>query len=205
MNDVKITYINHSGNTDNPTVFVFTKNDVPTFDVLRDGVAWRTFERIGRGSSATAVFPIDTEVCASWDDKSCRTAQVAASIGSNYKVVKDETGIVLTKEGNAGNTRSIDVVNDVQVDGGINVSLYKDGHVMMTKNIVAYGQKATFVVHPKLYWGLASEIQEGEQLSSAVLDSTHFQELDLEGLTEVTMGLYGNAQDGYEFKVDSKR
>ncbi len=112
---------------------------------------------------------------------------------------------MLTKEGNAGNTRSIDVVNDVQVDGGINVSLYKDGHVMMTKNIVAHGQKATFVVHPKLYWSLASEIQEGEQLSSAVLDSTKFQELDLEGLTKVTVGLYGNAQEGYEFRVDSKR
>ncbi len=76
---------------------------------------------------------------------------------------------------------------------------------MMTKKIVAYGQKATFVLHPKLYWGLASEIQEGEQLSSAVLNSTSFYELDLEGLTEVTIGLYGNAQSGYDFKVDSKK
>ncbi len=205
MNDVKITYVNHSGNQDNPTVFLFTKNEVPTFDVLRDGVAWRTFERIGRGSSATAVFPINTEVSASWDGGCCRTALLTASIGGSYTVAKDSTGIVLTKEGNAGNTRSIDVVNGVQVDGGICVNLYKDGHIMMTKQIVAYDQKATFVLHPKLYWGLASEIQEGELLNSAVLDSASFYELDLEGLTEVTVGLYGNAQDGYEFRVDSKR
>ncbi len=205
MNDVKITYVNHSGNKDNPTVFLFTKNEVPTFDVLKDGVAWRTFSRIGRGSSATAVFPIHTEVSASWDGGACKTAQLTANIGSSYTVAKDDTGIVLAKSGNAGNTRSIDVINNTQVDSGISVDLYKDGHIMMTKQIVAYGQKATFVLHPKLYWGLASEIQEGDQLSSAVLNSTSFYELDLEGLTEVTVGLYGNAQDGYDFRVDSKK
>jgi len=205
MNDVKITYVNHSGNKDNPTVFLFLKNELPTFDALRDGVAWRTFERIGHGSQATAIFPINTEVSASWDGGSCQTAKLAANIGSSYTVAKDATGIVLTKDGNAGNTRSIDVVNNTQVNGGISVDLYKDGHIMMTKNIVAYGQKATYVLLPKLYWGLASEIQEGDQLSSAVLNSTSFFELELEGLTEVTIGLYGNAEDGYEFKVDSKK
>ncbi len=91
----------------------------------------------------------------------------------------------------------------MQTNGGIKVSLFKDGRVIMTKNIVAYGQKATFQLHPKLYWGLASEIQEGKLLSSAVLDSDHFYEQNLEGVTEVTLGLYGNARDGYEFKVDS--
>ena len=74
---------------------------------------------------------------------------------------------------------------------------------MMTKKIVAYDQKATFVLHTKLYWGLASEIQEGDQLSSAVLNSDSFFEQDLEGMSEVTVGLYGNAQDGYMFKIDS--
>lgn len=204
MNDVKITYVNHSGNKDHPTVFLFTKNEVPTFDALKHGVAWRTFERIGRGSSAMATFPINTEVSAAWDGGSCRTALLTADIGGSYTVTKDSTGIVLTRDGNAGNARSIDVVNNVKVEDGMSVDLYKDGRIMMTKQIVAYGQKATFVLHPKLYWGIASEIQEGDQLSSAVLNSTSFFELDLEGLTEVTVGLYGNARDGYEFKVDSK-
>ena len=35
--DVKVTYVNNSLNTDNPTIFVFSKNLVPTFDVLVDG------------------------------------------------------------------------------------------------------------------------------------------------------------------------
>lgn len=35
--DVKITYVNNSLNPDQPTIFVFSKNLVPTFDVLVDG------------------------------------------------------------------------------------------------------------------------------------------------------------------------
>ena len=61
------------------------------------------------------------------------------------------------------------------------------------------------MLHPKLYWGLASEIQEGAQISSAVLNSDQFFEQDLEGVSEVTVSLYGNAEDGYQFKLENQR
>jgi len=197
MNDVKITYVNHSGNKDAPTVFLFTKNEIPTFDALRDDVAWRAIEDVGRGSSCEFNYPIETSVRASWNNGTCRTALLESSIGRRYCVTEDDTGIVITADGDAGNTRSIDVVNDIHVSA----DLYKDGKLMMRKNVVAYGQKATFVLHPKLYVGLASEIQEGELLSSAILDSDHFHELDLEGLTEMKFALTGNAKDGYQFVI----
>ena len=200
--NVKIKYVNHSMNLDQPSVFVFTKNEIPTFDVLREGVAWRVISKVGRGSSCSFTFPVSTEVSASWNGGCCRTDTLPAVIGSQFCVTRDATGIVLKQDGNAANTTAIDVCSDIQTPGGISVSLYKDGRVIMTKQVVAYDQKATFVLHPKLYWGLASEIQEGDQLSSAVLNSNSFFEQDLEGMSEVTVGLYGNAQDGYTFKVD---
>ena len=198
--NVNIKYVNHSMNLDQPSVFVFTKNETPSFDVLREGVAWRVINKVGRGSSCGFTFPISTEISVSWNDGCCRTAMLPAVIGSRF--CKDSTGIVLRSDGNASSTTSIDVCSDIQTPGGVSVSLYKDGRVVMTKQVVSYNQKATFVLHPKLYWGLASEIQEGEQLSSAVLDSEHFFEQDLEGVSEVTVGLYGNAEDGYSFKID---
>ncbi len=203
--NIKINYVNQSMNQDLPKVFLFLKNEIPTFDALRDGVAWRVIEDVGRGSSCTLNYPIQTSVCATWNDHSCQTAMLDSNIGARYRVVEDPTGITIAADGNAGNTRSIDVDNDIHVAGGISVDLYKDGKVMMRKNTVAYGQKATFVLHPKLYWGLASEIQEGEDLSSAVLNSDHFFEQDLEGVTEVTVALTGNAEDGYEFKILSQK
>ncbi|MFR9189698.1 MAG: hypothetical protein ACLVL7_05195 [Anaerotruncus massiliensis (ex Togo et al. 2019)] len=53
--DVQITYTNQSMNLDQPKVFLFTRNEIPTFDSLKNGVAWKVIERVGRGSSC--VFP----------------------------------------------------------------------------------------------------------------------------------------------------
>lgn len=204
MSNIKITYVNRSMNKDLPKIFVFTKNEVPTFDALKDGVAWKVIENVGRESSCEFSFPIETDVRAAWNENTCKTKSLPSDIGSRYVVAQDETGIVLQRDGNAGNVRSIDVCNDIHVKNGISVELYKDQRLMMCKNIVAFGQKATFVIHPKLYWGVASEIQEGELLSSAVLESDHFYEQNLEGVSEVVIGLYGNAQDGYQFKVENQ-
>lgn len=201
---VKITYVNKSMNKDLPKIFLFVKNEIPTFDCLKEGVAWKVIEDVGRESSCQFTFPIETEVCASWNKGTCSTRKLLSNIGGKYTVLKDDTGITIIPDGSAGDTKSIDVGNDVHVDNGISVDFYKDGNLMITKNIVGYGQKATFVLHPKLYWGIASEIQEGEQLSSAVLDSDHFFEQNLEGASNVTIALYGNAKDGYQFKIESE-
>lgn len=203
--DIKITYVNKSMNKDLPTIFVFTKNETPTFDTLKEGVAWRTIPDIGRGSASSFVFPAITEVGATWDDGINRTQILPAHIGRRYTVSQDDTGIVLQANGNAYDTKSIDVNNNANIPRGVNASLYKDGKLMLTKKIVGYGQKATFVLKPKLYWGIASEIQESELINSAVLYTDHFFELNLEGVSEVDISLNGNAQDGYMFKVDSQK
>lgn len=39
--DIKINYINKSINNDLPSIFQFTKNYIPCFDHLKEGVAWR--------------------------------------------------------------------------------------------------------------------------------------------------------------------
>ncbi|MGD2085910.1 MAG: hypothetical protein PVH61_06985 [Candidatus Aminicenantes bacterium] len=201
--DVKITYVNNSGNTDKPSIFVFTKNLVPTFDVLKDGVAWRVMPDIGKGSSSCFVYPIITTVQAMWGDCN-KTRTLDATIGKRYTVLEDDTGIVLVPNGDASQSTAIEVNSLVQVDGGIRAQLCKDGKVMMTKQIVAYDQKATFILHPKLYWGIASEIQEGQLISSAVLNTDNFFEQDIEGVLEAVVTLTGNAKEGYQFYVENK-
>jgi hypothetical protein len=201
--DVKITYVNNSGNTDQPTIFVFTKNLVPTFDVLKDGVAWRVMPDIGKGSSSCFVYPIITTVQAMWGDCN-KTRMLDATIGKRYTVLEDDTGIVLVPNGDASQPTAIEVNSLVQVDGGIKAQICKEGKVMMTKNIVAYDQKATFILHPKLYWGIASEIQEGQLISSAVLNTDNFFEQDIEGVLNATVTLTGNAKEGFQFYVENK-
>lgn len=202
--NIKITYTNKSMNVDLPKIFIFTQNQIASFDVLKESVAWKVIEKIGRESSCEFEFPIETEVCAAWNNGACKTKKLPVNIGENYVVKENATGIIIEKDGNAANTRSIDVGNEIHVRNGIAVQLYKDGRLLVAKNIVGYGQKSTFVLHPKLYWGLASEIEEGQDLSSAVLNSHIFYELNLEGASEIKVALYGNAEDGYQFKVDEQ-
>jgi hypothetical protein len=202
--NVQITYRNESGNTDNPTIFVFTKNMIPTFDVLKHGVAWRVLPNIGKGSTSEFIFPIVTSVQAMWGGCN-RTRSIESNIGSRYTVEEDNTGVILTPNGDSSQNNAIEIANNVHLSGGIQAQLCKDGKVIMTKNIVAYGQKATFVLHPKLYWGIASEIQEGQFISSAVLNTDQFFEQDVEGVTSVDVVLRGNASDGYQFYIENQK
>jgi hypothetical protein len=202
--NIEITYVNKSMNKDLPTIFVFTKNEVPTFDALKEGVAWRIMPDIGRASSSSFIFPIETKVGACWQEGQNKTEILSSTIGKRYTVSKDDTGIVLAANGDASDTKSIDVNNDINVLNGVSAQLYKDGKLMMEKKIVGNGQKATFVLKSKLYWGLASEIQESQLLNSAVLNSNSFFEQNLEGVSKATISLNGNAKDGYSFKIESQ-
>ena len=109
-----------------------------------------------------------------------KTKKLLSTVGKRYTVSKNDAGIVIEAKGNASNSRSIDVNNNTNLSGGISVSFYKDGKLMLKKKIEKYGQKETFVLRPKLYWGIASEIQEGELINSAVLNTDHFFELELD-------------------------
>ena len=91
--NVNIKYVNHSMNLDQPSVFVFTKNEIPSFDALREGVAWRVINKVGRGSSCNFTFPISTEISASWNDGCCRTAMLPAVIGIRLCVATDKPAL----------------------------------------------------------------------------------------------------------------
>ncbi len=202
--NIKITYINKSMNKDLPKVFLFLKNEIPTFDCLKEGVAWKVIEDVGRESSCRFVFPIETEVRASWDNCNCDTRALLSESGKRYTVRKGETGIALEEDGNAEYTRSIEFCNNIKVENEISVNMIKDGRTILTKRRVGYGQKASFVLHPRIYWGIASEIKEGMELCEAQLHSDNFFELDLEGVSSVTVALYGNELVGYQFRVEDQ-
>ncbi|WDV46470.1 hypothetical protein PV797_01940 [Clostridiaceae bacterium M8S5] len=204
LSEVKITYINKSINNDLPKIFIFAKNEATTFDALKEGVAWKVIEDIGRDSWSEFVYPIESQVGVTWNEGSNHTRLLTASIGNRYTVDKNRTGIVLEENGAASSTDLIEVLNTFRIKKGISAGLYKSGKLVMEKKVVGYKQKATFKMHPIIYWGIASEIQEGKSLSSAVLNSDEFYKLDLQGLSEVTISLNGNVKNGFEFRIENQ-
>jgi hypothetical protein len=200
--DVKITYVNNSLNEDMPSIFVFTQNEVASFNAIRDGVAWKVIKNIGRNSRSTFVFPSQTSIKATWEGGANETNQLLCEVGKRYTVQKNATGIVLQQDGNALSPMDIELMNNIQMNKGISALLLKGDDVIVKKNIVAYEQKATFQLAPKIYWGIASEIQVSQSISSAVLDSNVFFEQDLLNVSAATVSLNGNAEIGYNFQID---
>ncbi|WBX77721.1 hypothetical protein PG911_05530 [Tenacibaculum ovolyticum] len=199
----KITYVNKSANKNLPQVFVFAQNETPNFNSLKEGVAWEVIKDIGRGSRSNFYYSNDEHyVQATWDDNENSTAQIIAQVGSKYHIVRDTTGIVLKSNGEASDTDSIEIVNDIEVVNGVTAQYCKNGLVMLEKNQVGYHQSAIFIPSNKIFFGLASEISEGDSLQSAILNTENFFELDLNGLSNVTISLNGNAQIGYQFQIE---
>jgi len=86
--NIKITYTNKSMKKDLPTVFIFTKNETPTFDVLKEGVAWHTIPNRKRGSSSSFVFPTITEFSAKWQDGINKVQVISSDTRKHYTVSK---------------------------------------------------------------------------------------------------------------------
>jgi PKD repeat protein len=198
---VFITFINESGNPNPQTVFVFARNAASPSGELTDEIAWRVMSDIGTGSSSVLIYPRTFTVRAS-DAWGNFTPPLAAEIGRQYQVIADASGTELIPNESASQPNAIEVVS-MLATGAIDVALYKNDKAFMQKTSVSPGQKATFILEPKLYWGIASDIEEGQVIGSAVLQTDVFFEQDLEGVTQATVTLTGDATDGYQFEVES--
>lgn len=144
----------------------------------------------------------ENTVRALWGDNH-KTRMVEAETGKRYTVLEESGGIVLIPNGNAAHAHAIEISSQVKVDGGIRAQLCKDGKVLLEKKVVAYEQKATFILHPKLYWGMAAEIREGQGIGTAILNSDRFFEQDIDGVTHAIVTLTGNTREGYRFNVEN--
>jgi hypothetical protein len=200
--DVKITYVNKTRNPDKPAIFLFAPNLVPKFDVYTQGIAWRALIRIGKGSRSEFIYPAASTVQAIWGEGH-RTRSLEAEAGKRYAVQEESGGVVLVSSGKAAHAHAIEICSRVKVDGGIRAQLCKDGKVLLERKAVAYEQKATFVLRPALYWGMAMEIREGQDIGSAILYSDGFFEQDIDGVTRSTITLTGSPREGYRFVAEN--
>lgn len=91
-------HLNSTPSHHNSPVFVFSKSETPTFDALKDGVAWKVIADIGRESSSNFTFPIHTDVQATWEGGSSSPTPFELKVGSRYTVDHGETGIILSKK-----------------------------------------------------------------------------------------------------------
>jgi hypothetical protein len=196
--DINVLFVNKSNDEDNSNVLVFMKPTESNF--AAQATAWQVIDNIGYNCWHKFTYTLDTSVIATWDNGKSGTFPMDTTNGKTYALKQTKGGFSLEENGNGNAPNEFDVINKVGTPNGISVVAFKDGNPILTKNTVAKGEKAEFVFHPKLFFGLSSEYQVGDVLSSGVM-SEEFKEVSLEGLKSITVTMKGNPADGYTFEV----
>lgn len=202
MDAIKLNFINRSNDMNNSRILLFQKNVSTDFDSL--SVAWRVIENCGTNCNHPFKFPmafaVDTR-----DSNGNFTPDMHAVNGQLFAVKLDKSGNVLDLVGPAPSPNDIQIRNDLR-SGSIGANIYKDGRLLATKLCVSPGQKATFQFKPSLWIGVASEVMEGDTISSAILSDIN-TELDLFGIGSadivMTGGGCGVGSQPFRFRLEN--
>ena len=203
--DINILFVNKSNDEDNSSVLVFMK---PTeSNLTAQSTAWQVIDNIGYNCWHKFTYTLNTSVMALWDGGNSGTFPMDTANGKMYALKPTKGGFSLDEtpstNQNTPPSNEFDVVNKVSTTNGISVVAFKGGNPVLTKKIVGKGEKAEFVFHPKLFFGLCSEYQVGDVVDSAVM-SEEFKEVSIEDLKSLTVTLKGNARDGFTFEVSEQ-
>lgn len=184
--DIKLNLINRSNDANNSQIVIFQKNAAA--DEREPAVAWQVIQNLGPGENHPFKYSIDTAISVgdSWGNYSPR---LAAQNGQLFSMARTSSGDTLSLHGPATSPDEIECRNDLQ-QGAISVGLYKSGKLLLQKRSVAPGQQAVFVLQPKLFIEVVSQMEEGEFMDSAIMSNIN-TELSLLGIASADIIMSG--------------
>jgi hypothetical protein len=183
----KLNFVNLSHDFNNSKIVIFQKNVVSSFDELV--VAWKIIENCGVGSTHPFEYPWDVTVNAI-DSYGNHTRKLPAFPGESFDVKLGRSGYVLLPSNKpASGLQDIEVLNRL-AQGSIYVGVYRDNRLLALKSNVVPKEKAIFRLSPSIWIGIASDVQQGREISSAIISSAN-TEIPLLGIAEADIELYG--------------
>lgn len=185
--DIQLNFINQSNDISNSQVLIFQKNVATNYNELH--IAWKVIKNCGVGLNHPFVFPIQFTISSS-DSNGNFTPQMAATNGQKFAVEMAKSGHILklTSERSASPSE-VELKNNLQ-NGSISANIFKAGKLLAKHKFVSPGQKAVFQFQPKIFIGVVSDIQEGVEISTAVLSDIN-TEFDLLGISSADIIMTG--------------
>jgi len=201
--DIKLRLVNHSNDVNKSEVVIYQKNQLTTMASL--AVAWKVIRYCGRDCYHPFVYPDSYEVAVT-DSYGNFSPRMPAQNGLLLKLVCTPTGSRrLLRAGSASASNELDVLNDMS-NGSVDVCVFKDGRIVGIKTTVTPGQKAVFQYQPALWITVASQVIQGEVISSAVMNNitTEFSLIGIASADIVmTGGGPGEGSTPYEFNLEN--
>lgn len=202
--DIRLNFINNSNDQNNSEVVIFQKNVATDFDEL--AIAWQVIKYCAQGDNHPFTYPFATTVGAS-DSYGNFTPQLNALPGQMFQMALTSSGDRLVQGGQGTSAKEIQVLNALP-KGAINASIYRGGKLAATKTSVAPQQKAVFEFKPTIWIGVASQVEEGQVMNSAIVSSIN-TELSLLGVASadivMTGGGPGPSSQPFAFSLENVR
>ena len=203
MNTVKLNFINRSNDQNNSSVIIFQKNQSTDFG--ETAVVWKVIKNCASGWNHSFEFHLQLEVSAKDSWGNVIGTRLPAEYGKSYHVSKDCSGDNLALSGYASSSNLIEVRNDFN-SGAINAEVYRSGKLLAQKLGICPAQKAVFEFKPTICIGVASQIEEGNMINSAIIEDIN-TEISLLGVksADIVMrgGGFGETSKPYEFRLEN--
>jgi len=166
--------------------------------------AWQVIKYCGQGDNHPFTYSMDMQVSAndSWGNFS---PKLAAENGQQFAVNLTSSGDQLQLHGKSANVNQVEVLNNLN-PGAVSANIYKAGKMLARKTNIAPEQKAVFEFKPTIWIGVASQINEGDVMNSAILSNIN-TELSLLGVAsadiEMTGGGPGTGSTPFQFSLQN--
>lgn len=183
---IELRLINQSADANNSSILLFQKNVATNYDEL--AVAWQVIDNLGAGWVHPFRYDLNLQVSAADSWGNFVPPQDTAD-GQLWTVSKDSSGDQLKATGPANSAQEVQILNGL-IQGAVAACIYRSGKLLAVKTGIAPGQKAAFVFKPMLWIGVASQIEEGDILDSAIITNVNAQ-LNLTGIASADIVMSG--------------
>ena len=183
---IELRLINQSADANNSSILLFQKNVATNFDEI--AVAWRVIDNLGAGWVHPFRYDLNLQVSAADSWGNYVPPQDTAD-GQLWTVSKDSSGDQLKPTGPANSAQEVQILNGL-LQGAVAACIYRSGKLLAVKTGIAPGQKAAFVFKPMLWIGVASQVEEGDILDSAIITNVNTQ-LNLTGIASADIVMSG--------------
>lgn len=183
----KLNFVNFSHDFNNSKIIIFQKNVATSPDEL--AIVWKTIENCGVGSSHPFDCPWDITINAI-DSYGNHTKKLLAAPGQAFELKLGHSGYVLIPSHTpAASSQDIEILNTL-ARGSIYAGVYRSNRLIALKHNIVPKEKAVFRFNPSIWIGVASDIQQGQEMSSAILSSVN-TEIPLLGIAEADIEMRG--------------
>ncbi len=200
--NIKLRVINSSNGVNNSEILIFQKNVATNFEETT--VAWKVIQNLGQGDYHPFEMPVNFQV-SSGDSYGNFTPRKDAENGQRWAMKHTSSGDQLVLDGTSSSPTEVEVVNNLGL-GAIDANIFKSGNLLAKKTSIAPQEKAVFEFKPSIFIGVASQVEEGQLINSAVLAANN-TELSLLGVKSadivMTGGGPGRTSTPYTFTMQN--